>query len=120
MKNQIFKTYSFDKFKMKKSTLLLAVTVAITSSVATAKISADDANKLGNELTPMGAVKAANKDGSIPEWTGGITKAPTGYNVGDHHLDPYPDDKITYTITAKNLADYKSLLTPGQVKLFET
>lgn len=120
MKNQIFKTYTFGKGNMKKSTLLLAITVALNSSVAMAKISAEDSAKLGNELTPMGAVKAASKDGSIPEWTGGITKAPAGYKVGDHHQDPYPDDKITYTITAKNLSDYKSLLTPGQVKLFET
>ena len=120
MKNQIFKTYTFNKSTLKKSTLLLAITVALTSSGAMAKSSADDAAKLGNELTPMGAVKAANKDGSIPQWTGGITKAPAGYTVGDHHLDPYPNDKVKYSITASNVADYKSLLTPGQVKLFET
>jgi len=120
MKNQTFKTYTFNKSTIKKSTLLLAVTVALASSGVMAKSSADDAAKLGNELTPVGAVKAANKDGSIPEWTGGITKAPAGYNVGDHHLDPYPNDKIEYSVTASNVGDYKSLLTPGQVKLFET
>ena len=120
MKNQTFKTYTFNKSTLKKSTLLLAVTVALTSSGVMAKSSADDAAKLGNELTPMGAVKAASKDGSIPEWTGGITKAPAGYNVGDHHLDPYPNDEIKYSVTASNVADYKNLLTPGQVKLFET
>lgn len=120
MKNQIFKTYSLDKIKMKKSTLLLAVTVALTSSVATASITPEQAAKLGNELTPMGAVKAANADGSIPEWTGGITKPPAEYKVGDHHQDPYPNDKLKFTVTAKNLSEYKSLLTPGQIKLFET
>ena len=120
MKNQTFKTYSLNKRTLKKSSLLLAVTVALTSSGVMAKLSADEAAKLGNELTPMGAVKAANKDGSIPEWTGGITKAPAGYTVGDHHPDPYPEDKVEYAITASNVADYKNLLTPGQVKLFET
>jgi hypothetical protein len=94
MKNQIFKTYTFNKSTIKKSTLLLAATVALSSSGVMAKASADDAAKLGNELTPMGANKAANSDGSIPEWTGGITKAPAGYNVGDHNLDPFPNDKI--------------------------
>jgi len=104
---------------LKKSSLLtLAVSVAFTSAIVDAKVSVEEADKLGKELTPLGAVQAASKDGSIPEWTGGITKAPAGYNVGDHHLDPYPNDKIQYTITAKNVADYKSLLTPGQVKLF--
>ena len=114
------KTQTLKKGTMKKSTLLLAVTVALTSSGVMAKSSAEDTAKLGKELTPMGAIKAANSDGSIPEWTGGITKAPAGYNVGDHHLDPFPNDKIQYSVTAKNVAEYKNLLTPGQIKLFET
>lgn len=105
----------------KKATLVsVAVTVALASTGVSAKISTQDAAKLEKELTPFGAVRAANKDGSIPEWTGGITSAPAGYNVGDHHLDPFADDQVLYTITAKNLAQYKALLTPGQVKLFET
>lgn len=115
MNNQTFKNSA-----LKKSTILLAVTVALASSGAMAKSTAEEAAKLGKELTPMGAIKAANKDGSIPEWTGGITKAPAGYSVGDHHLDPYPEDKIEYSITASNIEKYKDLLTPGQVKLFET
>jgi hypothetical protein len=40
--------------------------------------------------------------------------------VGQHHLDPFPDDKVEYIITASNVDKYKSLLTPGQIKLFET
>ena len=105
---------------MKKKSLLLAISVALASSTVSAKITIADAEKLGKELTPMGAVQGANKDGSIPEWTGGITKAPATYTVGDHHVDPYPDDKVQYTITSKNVSEYKELLTPGQIKLFET
>jgi hypothetical protein len=109
------------KNTFKKVTLVsIAVTVALASTSATAKISEQDAAKLQKELTPFGAVRAANADGSIPAWTGGITSAPAGYKVGDHHLDPFADDKAMYTITAKNLAQYKNLLTPGQIKLFET
>ncbi len=104
-----------------KSTLVsLAVTIALASTTANAKVSAQDAAKLSKELTPFGAVRAANSDGSIPEWTGGITSAPAGYTVGDHHIDPFAQDKALYTITKSNLEQYKSLLTPGQVKLFET
>ena len=40
--------------------------------------------------------------------------------MGDHHVDPFAEDKALYVITHKNLAQYKDLLTPGQVKLFET
>lgn len=104
------------KTYIKNKSLFLAISVALASSGASAKISTDDAEKLGKDLTPMGAVKAANKDGSIPEWTGGITKAPASYNVGDHHADPYPNDTIQYSITSKNVSDYKSLLTPGDRK----
>ena len=104
-----------------KATLVsIAVTVALASTSANAKVSQQDAAKLEKELTPFGAVRAANADGSIPQWTGGITSVPAGYKVGDHHVDPFAEDKALYTITAKNLAEYKSILTPGQIKLFET
>jgi hypothetical protein len=98
----------------------LAVSLVLTSGSALAKITAEEAKKLGNELTPMGAEQKANADGSIPEWTGGITKVPEGYVVGQHHVDPFAADKSLFTITSKNLNDYKGNLTPGQIKLFET
>lgn len=105
---------------MNKVTLLSLAISMVLSTGAVAKISAEQTAKLSSELTPVGATRAGNKDGSIPKWTGGITKAPAGYTVGEHHVDPYPDDKIQFTITASNLSDYKNLLTPGQIKLFET
>jgi hypothetical protein len=105
---------------MNKVTLLSLTISLVLSTSAIAKISGEQAAKLSTELTPMGATRAANKDGSIPKWTGGITKAPAGYNPGDHHLDPYPNDKVEFTITSSNVSEYKSLLTPGQIKLFET
>ncbi len=106
---------------MKKITLLsLAVSCALATTGAMAKISADEAAKLGTSLTPMGAEKSANADGSIPEWTGGITSAPAGYTPGQHHIDPFAGDKVEFTVTAQNLSQYRDLLTPGQIKLFET
>lgn len=106
---------------IKNSVLVsLALSLSIGSISTLAKITPEQAIKLNNELTPLGAIRGANSDGSIPAWTGGITKIPSGYKVGDHHQDPYPNDKILYTITAGNVADYKSILTPGQIKLFET
>jgi hypothetical protein len=104
---------------MSKVTILSLTISMILSTVTVAKVPATEAAQLTSELTPLGATRAANKDGSIPEWTGGITKAPAGYTVGEHHLDPFPDDKIEYTISASNVDQYKALLTPGQLKLFE-
>jgi len=109
------------KNSLKKLTLAsVAVSVALVSTATLAKVSPTDVAKLSKDLTPMGAVRGANKDGSIPSWTGGITSVPSGYTVGDHHVDPFSTDKIKYTITAANVAEYKAMLTPGQVKLFET
>ncbi|WP_448550421.1 DUF1329 domain-containing protein [Thalassotalea fusca] len=104
---------------MKKLTLLSMAVALTLSGAANAKIDAEQAKKLSAELTPFGAVRAGNADGSIPEWTGGIQKAPDGYTPGMHHLDPYPADKIEYTITAANVEQYKSILTPGQLALFK-
>ncbi len=85
-----------------------------------AKITEAEAAKLSAELTPMGAVKAGNADGSIPAWTGGITEVPAGYSVGDHHPDPFADDKPLFTITASNYKEYAEFLSEGQKKMFET
>jgi hypothetical protein len=105
---------------MKKITLLsLAISLTL-SGVANAKVDEQQVKKLSADLTAMGAVRSANADGSIPAWTGGITELPAGYVAGTHHIDPFPNDKIEFTITSANVAEYKSVLTPGQVKLFET
>lgn len=80
---------------------------------------ADNAARLGNDLTPVGANPKASADGTIPAWTGGLTKPPAGYRKGDYHPDPYGDDKVLFTINNQNLAQYKSRLTPGQLELFK-
>jgi hypothetical protein len=105
---------------MNKLTILsAAVVMALGAPVAMAKVSEAEAAKLGAELTPQGAVKAGNADGSIPAWDGGITKPVAGYTKGMHHPDPFPGDKVLMTITNANKDQYKALLNPGQVKLFE-
>lgn len=100
--------------------VLSLVALAFTSGAAWAKITPEQANRLGKDLTPLGAEQAANADGSIPAWTGGITKPPASYKLGDHHEDPFPDDPILYTITKANLDKYKNLLSPGEIALFNT
>jgi hypothetical protein len=104
---------------MKKLTLLSSAVALVISCGAVAKISQEQVARLGNDLTPLGAEKAANADGSIPAWTGGILTAPAGYTPGDHHPDPFADDKILFTIDSANVSQYSELLSPGQIKLFE-
>ena len=105
---------------MKKITLITAISLALASQAALAKVTPQEAEKLGNELTPNGAIQAGNADGSIPAWTGGITKPVAGYVKGKHHLDPFSDDKVVLTLTKANYAQYKDNLTAGQMQLFET
>jgi len=97
--------------------LLLVVGLASQSFAA---ISAADAARLGNDLTPMGAEKAGNSDGTIPAWDGGITAPPAGYETGMHHPDPYAADKVQVTITAANMEQYKDKLTVGHQTLLKT
>lgn len=105
---------------MRKLTLLsTAVALAVSAFSAHAKVTPDELKQLGTTLTPIGAEKAGNADGSIPEWTGGIKSAPAGYKVGDHHPDPFAGDKIQLTITKSNVDKYADLLSPGQKKMFE-
>lgn len=104
---------------MKKLTLISSAVALVLSCSVAAKITPEQAARLGNDLTPLGAEKAGNADGSIPAWSGGITAAPAGYTAGMHHPNPFADDKIILTIDKSNLDQHKNLLSPGQIKLFE-
>jgi len=95
--------------------LLLAGSV-ITASQA--KVPVTEAARLTGELTPFGAIRAGNPEGTIPAWTGGIITPPPGYRPGTHHLDPFADDRPLFTITADNLDQYSTQLSPGQIAMF--
>ena len=100
---------------MVKHTLLAAafVSVVATSMSAFAAVTADEAAKLKSTLTPMGAEKAGNKDGSIPAWDGGYTKVPAGFKEGDKRADPFSEEKPVLKITAANSAQYGEKLSDG-------
>ncbi|MBU3057318.1 DUF1329 domain-containing protein [Pseudomonas indica] len=107
---------------LKKHSLIgAAIALALSASGALAAVSPQEVAKLGTTLTPFGAEKAGNAAGTIPEWTGGITQPPADYKKpGQHHPDPFADDKPLFTITQANLEQYKANLTPGQIALFAT
>ena len=95
-------------FGMKAALLGSALAIGLTLPAM-----AQTADDLGKTLTPMGAIKAGNADGSIPEWTGGITKPPASWKPGTIETDPFPDDKVQFTITAANMAQYEANLPEG-------
>lgn len=102
------------------SKLLLAAMIGLGfAAQSVAAVPADQAARLGNDLTPVGAEKAGNKDGTIPEWTGGITRPPAGYKAGAFHPDPFAADKVLFAITPQNYNDYAAKMTEGQKAMFK-
>ena len=92
----------------------------VLASPATAELPADQIARLGADLTPLGGERAGNADGTIPEWTGGITEPPAGYTVGEHHRDPYAGDQPLFTISAADLDEHRDRLSIGHQRMLET
>lgn len=100
-----------------------AFALLATSPLALAKSSPEEIAKLGlegTELTPAGAIRAGNAEGTIPEWKNERVQAPSDFFVGQYHTDPFRDDKVLFKITAQNYNDYADKLSDGQKAMFKT
>jgi hypothetical protein len=98
-------------FNTKK--LLLSTALIMASSATFAATTPENAAKLGTSLTPVGAEKAGNSAGTIPEWNGGLAMS------DDRYTNPFSDEKPLFTITAANAEQYKENLTPGQLAMLQ-
>ncbi|MEL0169062.1 MAG: DUF1329 domain-containing protein [Pseudomonadaceae bacterium] len=98
--------------------MITALTLAAFAGPVHAKVDPSEAARLGRDLTPLGAEQAANADGSIPAWTGGVS-APPGYRPGMHHLNPYSSDTQLFRVDIANLSQYQNLLPAGLVELLK-
>jgi hypothetical protein len=106
---------------MKTTIKMLQVGVfglSLAASVAMAAVSPSEAAKLGTSLTPMGAEKAGNADGSIPAWSP-LPKNAGAVDAKGFLADPYASEKPLFTITAQNVEQYKDKLAPGQYAMFK-
>lgn len=94
------------------------LSLAFASATAAAKASPDEAAKLGTTLTPVGAEKAGNADGTIPEWAPGARRgALKGEFPNDPKIDP---EKPLFAITKANMAQYADKLSEGHKYLLNT
>lgn len=98
------------RLNMQGTAALLASALLILGANLQAKVSADQAAKLGDELTPIGAKRAG--DGKIPAWDGGLDEPVLAFN-------PYRGDEVETVITADNVEQYKEHLSAGQLALFK-
>jgi len=102
-----------------KLSLSLCIGLLLGSTQSLAGAKPDQVNRLSEDLTPMGSERAGNAAGTIPEWTGGITAPPAEYKPGDHHQNPFADEKPLFRITGANYKDYAENLSVGQIATFE-
>jgi len=91
--------------------LLLSTALLLSSSSLIAATTAEKAADLGTSLTPIGAEKAGNAEGTIPAWNGGLA------GNSDRYSNPFADEQPLFTITADNAEQYKDKLTPGQLAM---
>ena len=90
------------------------------SGQALSKVTPAEAQRLGQDLTPVGAERGANASGSIPEWTGGLARPPAGWREGQVEVDPFPQDEPLFVITSDNLDLYRDKLSDGHVAMLES
>jgi hypothetical protein len=96
---------------LKRTLCLLALPLATSVHAAA---TADEAKALGTRLTPIGAEMAANADGTIPAYTGGLTTPPADFKAGSGiRPDPFAAEKPRVVIDAKNMSKYEGQLTEG-------
>lgn len=91
---------------------LTAIAVLGAGAPAYAAVSAEEAAKLKTSLTPLGAEKAGNKDGTIPAWDGAQVKS-------DWKKDLFPQERPRLQITAKNMAEHADMLSDGVKELLK-
>ncbi|PYB93040.1 DUF1329 domain-containing protein [Pseudomonas fulva] len=95
---------------------VLGLSLLATSVMAA--VPAGEAAKLGNTLTPMGAEKAGNADGSIGPWQP-LSKTAGSVDGKGFLADPYGTEQPLFTITAQNADQYKHKLSPGQMAMLK-
>lgn len=100
-----------------KDVLATAVLTTFVAGVGAATTE-QEAARLGKDLTPVGAERAGNKDGSIPEWKGGTPKGKR--KLSDPRVDPDASEKPLLSIDATNADKYNDKLSAGQIELLKT
>ena len=87
------------------------------SGQALSGVSIVQAERLKQDLTPVGAECEGNASGSIPEWAGGLSEPPVSWRKGEIEVDPFPQDEALFVVTADNMHLYKDCLSDGATPL---
>lgn len=101
-----------------RSVFLSFSLVGLAMSQANAALSDVEVERLGQDLTPVGAEKLGNGD-DIPAWRGGLKKDES-LKPGEFHPDPFRADQPLFRITAANIDQHQERLSHGQQVLLKT
>jgi hypothetical protein len=106
---------------MMKRSLALVWSAALACGAALAAVTAEQADRLGKDLTPIGADKAGNADGTIPAYEGGEAPLP-GWSWGKErsHYSKFKDERALFSIDASNVDRYAGHLTDAQITALKT
>src|SRR5690554_3912825 len=95
----------------------------LLTAPAQAAVSPQEAARLGNDLTCVGAEAAGNAEGTIPPFSGKWLGTPPHVDyephVGQYPVDPYPEDRPRLVIDGQNWQEHADNLTAGQIAMFE-
>jgi len=82
--------------------------------MAQAAATAEEISQIGTRYTPWGAELQANRDGSIPAYSGPI-KPPASYDPSKpgYRPDPFANEKPLFSVTAANMEQYAEQLSEG-------
>lgn len=109
---------------MKNHQLIKSALALACGLVFAAPSHAYTASDLGKALTSQGAIRAGNKAGTIPAWTGGLHSTPANvkadFKPGVIYPNPFASEKPRFVITASNIDKYEKHLTPGEIAMFKT
>jgi len=95
-----------------------AVLTSLALSVSAA-VTPEQAATLQTTLTPLGAERAGNASGTIPQWTGGMKTDAASVDADGFYGDPFAGDQPQYVVTAANMDQYQDMLTDGQKAMLQ-
>jgi hypothetical protein len=89
-----------------------SVAAANLAHPALAQAATADASSLTTNLTPVGAERAGNADGSIPAWTGGVVSPPLPPDQSVV-VPMFTDEQALYTVDGSNMVQHQGMLSEG-------
>jgi hypothetical protein len=98
---------------------IVTVITVVASCNVFAAVTPQEAQALKNDLTPLGAERAGNADGSIPAWDGGLTAEDVDNPNVQPRVNYFSGDDVQYVVNNENLSDYESVVSDGIAALIK-